>query len=108
MTLAMILAIYAFYLLFIVTMAAKAAWPELTLPARVLLAPAALVAVLMDVAFNITLATIIFADLPREALFTARLNRYRAEDESDWREGLAVWICRNLLDPFQSGGHCRA
>ena len=103
----LILSIYAFYLLFVVTMAAKAAWPTLTLPARILLAPAALAAALMDVAFNITLATIIFADLPREALFTARLNRYRAKDESDWREGLAAWICRTLLDPFQSGGHCK-
>lgn len=98
---------YAFYLLFVVTMAAKAAWPTLPLPARILLAPAALVAVLLDAAFNITLATIIFADLPREPLFTARLNRYRA-GTSAWRTAVATWICRNLLDPFQSGGHCRA
>ncbi len=99
--------IYAFYLLFVVTMAAKAAWPTLTLVPRVLLAPVALVAVLMDAAFNITLATIIFMDLPREALFTGRLNRYKY-GESDWRFHVAKWICKNLLDPFQSGGHCRA
>ncbi len=100
------LLIYGFYLLFVVTMAAKAAWSTLPLPARILLAPAALAAVLMDAAFNITLATIIFMDLPHEPLFTARLNRYRAE--GGWREIGATWICRNLLDPFQSGGHCRA
>jgi hypothetical protein len=96
---------YLFYLLFVVTMAAKAAWPILSIVPRVLLVPAALVAVVMDVIFNLIPATIIFLDPPRELLFTQRLDRYEAED-SGWRYTLALWICQNLLNPFQQGGHC--
>lgn len=98
--------IYAFYLLFVVTMAAKAAWPALTILPRILLAPVAIVAVLLDVVFNVFVATFIFMDMPQEYMFTQRLNRYKY-GESDWRTTVAVWICKNLLDPFQSGGHCR-
>jgi hypothetical protein len=98
--------IYAFYLLFVVTMAAKAAWPTLTILPRILLAPVAIVAVLLDVVFNVVVATFIFMDLPQEYMFTQRLNRYKY-GESDWRMSVAVWICKNLLDVFQSGGHCR-
>lgn len=97
---------YVFYLLFIVTMATKAAWWKLSVFARILLAPAGLLAVVMDVAFNITLASIFFLDMPEEWLFTGRLNRYETTGTA-WRTLSARWICRNLLDPFQSGGHCR-
>lgn len=100
-----ILYTYAFYLLFVLTMAAKAAWPVLSIVPKVLLAPPALLAVLMDVVFNLIPATVIFLDLPREWLFTLRLDRYEAEG-AGWRYRLALWICRNLLNPFQQGGHC--
>ena len=96
---------YAFYLLFVVTMAAKAAWPTLSIVPKVLLAPAAVVAMLMDVVFNLIPATIIFLDLPRELLFTYRLDRYEAAG-AGWRYTVALWICQNLLNPFQQGGHC--
>jgi hypothetical protein len=98
--------IYSFYLLFVVTMAAKSVWKTLPLTAKILLAPAALLAVLMDVIFNVFIATFIFMDLPQEYMFTQRLNRYKY-GESDWRTTVSVWLCKNLLDPFQSGGHCR-
>lgn len=97
--------IYAFYLLFVVTMAAKAAWPFLTITPKVLLAPVALLAVFMDVLFNVTFASLLFFDAPREAMFTKRLDRYKTEG-AGWRYTVAVWLCKNLLDPFQSGGHC--
>jgi hypothetical protein len=96
---------YVFYLLFVVTMAAKAAWPTLSIVPTVLLAPPAVVAVVMDVIFNLIPATIIFLDLPHELLFTKRLDRYEAEG-AGWRYTLALWICQNLLNPFQQGGHC--
>lgn len=98
---------YLFYLLFVVTMAAKAAWDQLSIVPRVLLVPAALVAVLMDVFFNLVPATVIFLDLPRELLFTKRLERYKAQGVG-WRYTVARWICQNLLDPFQQGGHCKS
>ena len=96
---------YVFYLLFVLTMAAKAAWPTLSIVPKALLAPPAVVALLMDVVFNIIPATVIFLDLPRELLFTYRLDRYEAEG-SGWRYRVALWICRYLLNPFQQGGHC--
>jgi len=102
----LLLTVYAFYLLFVVTMAAKAAWVQLSLVPRVLLFIPAVVAVLLDVTFNLSLATILFVDRPQEWMFTQRLNRYKYGD-SEWRTTVAVWICKNLLDPFQSGGHCR-
>jgi len=96
---------YLFYLLFILTMATKAAWPTLALLPKVLLAPPAIVAVLMDVVFNLIPATVIFVDWPREWLFTQRLNRYEAKD-TGWRYRVALWICKTFLNPFQQGGHC--
>ena len=98
--------IYAFYLLFVVTMAAKAAWPTLPIAAKCLLAPAALLAVFMDVIFNVLIATFIFMDLPQEYMFTKRLSRYKSED-AGWRTSVAKWLCFNLLDSFELGGHCR-
>jgi hypothetical protein len=96
---------YIFYLLLVVTMGAKAAWPQLSIVPKVLLVPAALVALVMDMIFNLIPATVIFLDPPRELLFTKRLDRYEAED-AGWRYTVAVWICKNLLNPFQQGGHC--
>lgn len=97
---------YVFYLLFIVTMAAKAAWDDLSTLPRLLLLPAALVAVLMDMIFNLIPATIIFMDPPHELMFTKRLDRYEQLGQG-WRYWTAIWICQNLLNPFQSGGHCK-
>lgn len=98
--------IYAFYLLFVVTMAAKAVWKTLPIAAKCLLAPAAVLAVLMDVIFNTFIATFIFMDLPEEYMFTQRLSRYKNGD-SGWRTSVAKWLCFNLLDVFELGGHCR-
>lgn len=97
---------YAFYLLFVVTMAAKSVWKTLPLTAKVLLAPAALLAVFMDVIFNVFIATFIFMDLPQEYMFTKRLSRYK-EEGAGWRTSVAKWLCFNLLDSFELGGHCR-
>lgn len=97
---------YIFYLLFVLTMAAKAAWPQLSTVPRALLAPPAVAAVLMDLLFNLIPATIIFLDRPHELMFTHRLDRYEAQG-SGWRYAIAVCICQNLLNPFQQGGHCK-
>ena len=95
---------YVFWLMFIVTMAGMNAWKTLTPVRRVLIAPAALTALCMDVFFNIFIASILLLDPPREWTFTVRLDRY--ECDNNWRGRLARWICSNLLDPFQVGGHC--
>jgi len=60
---------------------------------------------LCDVLLQIV-ATVVFADWPREPVLTQRCSRYIAGPPG-WRRTAALWICRNLLDPFQAGGHCR-
>ncbi len=95
---------YVLWVMFLAVMALQHAWPRLPGPVRALAVPAVLVAIALDVAFNL-LASIPFADLPREATFSQRMGRYKAG--SGWRCRVAQWICRNLLDPFDIGGHCR-
>jgi len=58
-----------------------------------------------DAILNLVLATIVFADPPREIVLTARLRRYKAQ-ASGWRRRAALWICEHLLDQFDEGGHC--
>ena len=95
-----------FYLFYVVGITTLGAWPTLPWPARILLGWTVLVAVLMDIPFNVFVATILFYDWPQEAMFTQRLERYKRLADCRARR-VAVWICQNLLDPFQLGGHCR-
>lgn len=61
---------------------------------------------LMDFVGNVTLATVIFLDIPRETLVTTRLQRYVAGNDG-WRKSVAVYVCENLLDVFDpTGEHC--
>ncbi len=68
-----------------------------------------LVALIIDVLFNIIVATILFLELPRpqdkEWLFTARVSRHIKG--TGWRQKEAIFWCKYLLDPFDpSGNHC--
>jgi len=68
--------------------------------------PALVVGYVADVVCNLTIATVMFAELPREALVTTRLERHLG-DGVGWRCKLATWICHNLLDVFDPRGqHC--
>lgn len=96
---------YALWLLFLAVMALQWRWCELTKPVRVLASPAVVVAVLLDVLFNFTIGTVLFLDLPRQWTFSQRIGAYKRR--ADWRAPLSYWICDNLLDPFEAGGHCR-
>ncbi|RJG06239.1 hypothetical protein D3870_09645 [Noviherbaspirillum cavernae] len=84
----------------------------------------------LDLAFNWTWATLIYLDLPREPLLTARMERYKyggavkglrivredgrlricyvvvahAEPRTDWRRTLTEWFARVMLDPFDPRG----
>ena len=61
---------------------------------------------LMDVVANLTIASLVFLEPPRELLVTSRLQRYVAQ-ENGWRFRIANWICNHLLDVFDpSGNHC--
>jgi hypothetical protein len=62
---------------------------------------------IVDILSNITLATILFWELPKELLVTARLVRH-LKNKNTWRFYIAQWICKHLLDPVDpSGSHCK-
>jgi len=61
--------------------------------------------VIVDVLFNAVYGTVMFLELPKEWLFTARVSRWN--DTEGWRGALARWLCENLLDPADPDGrHC--
>jgi hypothetical protein len=109
------LALYIFYLLFIVYAATAACWSKLKLQLKILLLPLALVAAALDVGVNLTLATVVFLRLPpcwlswedfRHPIrwsLTYRMSLYKGQ--GGWRAVIATWVCTYMLDPFQHG-HC--
>lgn len=64
--------------------------------------PWAVVGIALDVAFNLLVGWILFAEspIPREWLFSDRVTRHFL-DSSGWRESQAVWWARqlNAIDP---------
>jgi hypothetical protein len=69
--------------------------------------PMLAIGLVADVLFNFLWGTILFLELPRELLMTARLKRHLNDHKNDWRDRNAHWFCRNFLNPFDpSGNHC--
>lgn len=69
-------------------------------------APWLAIGVAVDVLVQITFASLIFLEPPRELMVTDRLQRHSRAAQG-WRHRLAVWICQHLLDPFDpTGSHC--
>lgn len=67
--------------------------------------PLAFVGVLSDFIYNVIIGTVLFLELPREWLLTARLKRHL--NDNDFQGSIARWLCRHLLDPFDpKGTHC--
>jgi hypothetical protein len=100
--------LWLFYTLYVFTMSvyrAKLAGRLCGL-SLVLLYPVVVVAAVFDVVCNFTLACIVFWELPKELLVTARLQRHHARADG-WRSALAAYVCDMLLDPFDpTGNHC--
>jgi len=98
----------ALWLLFLAVMALKTARDNGSLPKVVL--PFAYiilyVGLLVDFVVNITVATVLFLELPKEGTVTSRVSRHLKEEDG-WRKKLAKFICGNFLDPFEIGGHCK-
>ena len=65
-------------------------------------------AYLLDLAYTLTVGTLLFLDPPRELTFTARLKRYRrGGGYAVFQLRLADWFCETLLNPYDpSGKHC--
>lgn len=94
---------WAFYLLAMSLIQAKRAG-KLSRVATVLGYPLVAIGLVFDFALNVV-ASVVFLDPPRELLLTIRCNRY-IDTYTDWRHTVAMWLCQNLLDPFEIGGHC--
>jgi hypothetical protein len=80
-------------------------------PPRVLGLPIVLCGLVVDVALNLVLASIVLLEWPRltgpapEWLLTTRLKRLVRT--TGWRARVARWVCTHLLDAFDpSGCHC--
>ena len=69
--------------------------------------PILVVMLVCDFLMQITLFTILFLDIPRDLLVTARLKRYRdnAAYNSTWRQHVATLICTEALNPFDPSKH---
>ena len=102
-------AVYALWLLYLAAMNLRRA-QEAGRLSRLALAfalPIIALAVAVDVIVNLTLATIVFFDRPREWTVSERLARYLV-GPSPWRAKVAMWVGEHLLDPFDpSGQHLR-
>ena len=63
-------------------------------------------AFVLDFVMQMTVFTLVFAELPRHWLVTNRLRAYIAQG-SGWRCRWAEYLCRHLLDRFDpTGAHC--
>jgi hypothetical protein len=102
--------LYLFWVLYVFTMGVYRAYlaNRLTPFMLVLSAPFVLLAGLMDVVCNLTIATVLCLEMPKEWLVTQRFIRYLHDPKTaPWRKALAAYVCVNLLDVFDpDGNHC--
>ena len=101
-------ALYALWVLYVLVMGfyrARLGGRLKGLP-LVLASPFVVVGLVLDAAIQITVATVVFRDLPRHWLLTSRLRAY-IKQRSGWRHDWAQAICHWLLDPYDpTGAHC--
>ena len=101
------LSLLAFYTLYLAIMSLYRGHRAGTLPlaSKVLGYPILAIGLIVDVIMNVTLFSLIFAELPREWLVTTRLKRHIKH--TGYRGWLSRYICHNLLSPFDpTGDHC--
>lgn len=100
--------LWAFWAMYVIVMGIYRAHlaKRLTAVTLCLSAPFIVAGYFMDVIANLTVASLMFLEPPRELLVTSRLQRYVASGQG-WRFTIADWICNHLLDVFDpSGNHC--
>lgn len=106
----LLLALWAFWLLYVFTMGLYRAFLLRRLRGLSLLlcAPVVAVAFAVDLVMQLTVFTVVFREAPRDWLVTHRLRRYLRElPATHWRRRWADYLCKHLLDPFDpTGAHC--
>lgn len=77
---------------------------RLTMAGKVLGYPALCIGYVLDAAVQMTAATLLFLELPRELTVSGRVKRL--SPDTGWRGKVARWVRDSLLKPFDpSGGH---
>ena len=96
--------LYAFFIMYVASMAMIRAHAEKKLNGVlwVLCLPFVAISIVLDFINNVTLFTILFAELPREWLVTARLKRHAKQQT--FRGKMARWLGDILLNPFDHTG----
>jgi hypothetical protein len=68
--------------------------------------PVLAIGYLLDFLVQVTLAVLLFWELPRETTVSGRVKRHCATGGGAWRARLAWWLRDQLLAPYDpSGGH---
>lgn len=67
----------------------------------------ALIGLICDVLYNLTLGSILFLQFPREWTLSQRMKRIHKGNRRGYRYKLARYICEQVLNPHDpSGNHC--
>jgi len=61
--------------------------------------------ILVDIAYNLTIGSVIFMQLPKELTLTARLKRNLKYPVYAWRYRLSYFTCKRLVSPW-APNHC--
>ena len=79
---------------------------KITTTIKVATAPILSLLILIYIATNLILGSILFLEWPKTLQFTSRCQRHIKNNDGSWRYKQAIWWCVNFLDPFEEGGHC--
>lgn len=102
-----LLAFWVLWVLFLAVMNLQEAKDSNTLPKPILIPSyfTLWVGLIVDFLVQITFATVLWLELPRELTVSGRVARLIATG-SGYRKNLAIWFRDNMLKPFdRSGGH---
>ena len=98
----------ALYVAFVLTMRFKLRKEQrgyLTTKEKLIAYPVLAVGYPLDVLVNLTIASVLFLDPPKELTVSDRLERYifGIDGRYGWREGLAMWIDDTFIQPHDEG-----
>lgn len=99
-TAALVALFFSVHWAFVAIMHAKSLGKRITLYWRLVLVPLAIIGVVADVAFNMIFGTVVYLELPREWLFTARCRRH-FRGKRGWRKTISEFFAKQLnqFDP---------
>lgn len=97
--------LYLFFIMYVASMGMIRAHDEQKLNGVlwVLCLPFVVISLLLDLINNLTVFSLIFAELPKEWLVTDRLKRHAKENT--FRGKLARWIANTILNSFDPSGN---